>query len=319
MAKQILSVGDLVLDLIFPITLPIEANKHQDINERWVEPGGAGNFIIAASNLGLEVSAAGAVGDDVFGKQIISTLKRFGVNTNNIVAMPNSSTTLVLAMTDQGTGQHTFVGSYGIGDVIPYPKQLDDSIKNLDAVFVQGYSMAEERMINMTKDAILQAKAFSIPVYLDVGPQMAKVAEEDVDWLIFHSDIIFVTADEIHLVAKTDDIDAGVEKLLAEDTTLVVVKQGSSGCSVYNKGGKIEVPGYQANVIDTVGAGDCFDAAFLAAHINRYSLEDCAKFANAMGAAVVQRVGAGTNAPTLEDIHNILQANGVDLTFRIRP
>jgi len=318
MAKQILSVGDLVLDMIFPVHLPIEVNAHQEARQRWVEPGGAGNFLIAARNMGLDVFAAGAVGDDVFGKQIISTLKSFDINTTSVVAVQNSSTTLVLALTDQQSGEHVFVGSYGDGESVPYPRQLDDNIKIMDAVFFQGYSMAEDRMVMMCKDAILQAKAFSVPVYMDVGPQMRQVSPEDVDWLVFHADYIFLTEDEIDLIGGDRDRDETIAYILEEETRLLIVKRGIEGCTIISPEEVVDVPGYPASVIDTVGAGDCFDAAFISAHLSGYSLEDCGKIANAMGSAVVQRVGAGTNAPTLAEVNQILADHNQNLEYKTR-
>lgn len=316
MPKQILSVGDLVLDMIFPVQLPIEVNAHQEVMKRWVEPGGAGNFLIAARNLGLDVFAAGAVGDDVFGKQIISTLKAFDINTTSVVAVPNSSTTLVLALTDQQSGEHVFVGSYGDGGTVPYPKQLDDNIKIMDAVFFQGYSMAEERMVNMCKDAILQAKAFSVPVYMDVGPQMRQVNKDEIAWLVFHSDYIFLTEDEIDIIGGDRDVDATIAYMLEEETRMVIVKRGVDGCTLIDEDGATDVAGFPASVIDTVGAGDCFDAAFISSHLSGYSIEDCARIANAMGSAAVQRVGAGTNAPTMEEVNRILAENHQDLAYK---
>ena len=60
---NVVSVGDLVLDIILPVKLPVTA--HQDVPNRRVEPGGAGNFMIAARHMGLDVTAVGAVGADV--------------------------------------------------------------------------------------------------------------------------------------------------------------------------------------------------------------------------------------------------------------
>jgi len=51
MAKHMVSVGDLVLDVILPVTLPVQAGQHQEPSFRRLEPGGAGNLMTAAAHL----------------------------------------------------------------------------------------------------------------------------------------------------------------------------------------------------------------------------------------------------------------------------
>lgn len=52
MAGHVVSVGDLVLDVVLPVTLPVVGGKHQEPAFRRVEPGGAANFLFAARHMG---------------------------------------------------------------------------------------------------------------------------------------------------------------------------------------------------------------------------------------------------------------------------
>jgi len=96
---------------------------------------------------------------------------------------------------------------------------------------------------------------------------------------------------------------------------LIVLKTGASGCQIMSQQTTIKCQGYSADVVDTVGAGDSFAGAFIWAHLNGESLEDCGKIANAMGAASVQKMGGGRNTPTLAEVQSILNINhvGIDL------
>ena len=95
----------------------------------------------------------------------------------------------------------------------------------------------------------------------------------------------------------------------------LIVKQGASGCVIVTREGQTPVPGYPAEVVDTIGAGDCFAAAFVAGRLRGLTLVDAARLANAMGAATVQKAGAGRNAPTCAEVMDVLARAGERLDF----
>jgi sugar/nucleoside kinase (ribokinase family) len=308
---KVVSVGDLVLDIILPVKLPV--TEHQDVPSRRVEPGGAGNFMIAARHMGLDVSAVGAVGADVFGAQILDILRQEGVDTTDVVAMPGSTTTLVVALADQHSGEHVFIGHYGEGPEVPYPPHVDELMSSAAALFVQGYTMAEKRVVPMALRAVERAAAVKVPIYLDVGPFMAQVPSERIRWIVERADVILMTEDEVPLVSEGLSGEAAYKQLLAAGAQTMVIKRGAAGCLLVTANLREDIPGFAAKVVDTVGAGDCFDAAFIAGRLSGLNLHDSALLANAMGAASVQKMGAGRNAPTCAEVKTILSEARVEL------
>lgn len=308
---NVVSVGDLVLDIILPVTLPV--TTHQDVPSRRVEPGGAGNFMIAARRMGLEVSAVGAVGADMFGAQILDVLRQEGVDVTGVVAVPESTTTLVIVLTDQQSGEHLFIGHYGEGMEAPYLDQVDELVKKADALFIQGYTLAEKRVVPLALRTIERAVALKLPIYLDVGPFMAQVPPERIRWIVERADVILMTEDEAPLVSGGLAGAAAYNALLAQGVRTLVVKRGASGCLVITPDSQEVIPGVEVKVVDTVGAGDCFDAAFVAGRLKGMSLRDSALLANAMGAASVQKMGAGRNAPTCAEVKAVLSQAGAEL------
>jgi ribokinase len=71
-----------------------------------------------------------------------------------------------------------------------------------------------------------------------------------------------------------------------------VVKLGGHGSYVFTERGDVRMPAFRVPVVDTTGAGDCFAGAFLAAMYHGYSTFGAARFANAVGALNIQRLGA---------------------------
>lgn len=315
MGKHIVSVGDLVLDVILPVRLPVQPGAHQESPERRVEPGGAGNFMIAARRMGLTVSAASAVGADGFGTLILEALGAEGVDLSCVVREPGSTSTLVIVLTDPQSGEHTFVGSYGQGPDVSYPPALDAVIARADALFVQGYTLSEHRVVAMARRAIERARQGGVPVMLDAGPFMAYVPPDLGEWAVAQSAVVLATEDEVPLVANGQSGPQAWRAVLAKGPGLLVIKRGEAGCALVTTQGVEQVPGFRVPVTDTVGAGDCFDAAFLAGLLNGLPLRQCARLANAMGAAVVQRMGAGRNAPTCADVLALLEDAGERIDY----
>lgn len=316
MTRHVVSVGDLVLDVIMPVRLPVLPGAHQEIHGHRVEPGGAANFMIAARRMGLHVSAAGAVGSDVFGQHILATLEAEGVDVGCVSVLAQATSTLVIVLTDQQSGAHTFVGSYGNSAEAPYPPELDRRIQQADALFIEGYTLADQRTAMLGLRTIDEAQACGVPVYLDVGPFMGSAQPQHVQRAVAGTAVLLMTEDELPFVTGERDRDRAYQGLLAQGPHTLVVKHGEQGCTVITPDGRAYVPGYPVRaVIDTVGAGDCFAGAFLAGQLQGLGLVDSVRLANAMGAATVQKVGAGTNAPTCDEVLAVLARAGERIEF----
>jgi sugar/nucleoside kinase (ribokinase family) len=127
--------------------------------------------------------------------------------------------------------------------------------------------------------------------------------------------MLLMTEDEVPLVSQGRSGPDAYDSLLARGPRILVIKQGAAGCTVVTRDCLERVPGFQVPVVDTVGAGDCFDAAFLAGYLNGLSLWECGRLANAMGAAV-GKVDAGRNTPTCDEVVVLLRQAGdrIELT-----
>jgi sugar/nucleoside kinase (ribokinase family) len=108
-----------------------------------------------------------------------------------------------------------------------------------------------------------------------------------------------------HLCAAPEREDVA-RCLLALGPATVVLKLGAEGCLVATADEALHVPGFSVPVVDTVGTGDSFAAAFIAGWLRGGTLRDCATLANAMGALVATQRGAGTRIPARESLLELL-------------
>ena len=122
-------------------------------------------------------------------------------------------------------------------------------------------------------------------------------------------DIFFPSEDELCRMTLCSDLDAAVQALPVRPP-IIVVKCGSRGSRVYEQGRATDVAPLRVVPLDTIGAGDSFDAGFLRAYLLSKDTITCARIGNITGALSTQASG-GTEAfrtPLLRD--SFLQEHG---------
>ncbi len=303
---HILSFGDLVVDLNTTVeTFPIVPEGHQLVSNINVEPGGAGNFLIAGSHLGARMKALGVVGDDLYGNELISIFQSEGIDSDDIVVQKDGSTTLVFVLAD-GHGQHVFLGHVGAGPAVGLTSDWRAAIQRADAVHTYGYTLQEARLAEACLAGMAYARELNKPVFFDPGPYA-----KNVDWALREEALarcsaVLLTVAEIPLVLPSGKKVQDAAKLLSDEITLVVVKLGQQGCIAFTHAGTLEHPGFPVSAVDTAGAGDSFAAALIISLMQGYPLADVLAIANAMGAAKAAKLGSGRQMPTLSEVQAIL-------------
>ncbi len=308
MAFRVVCVGDLVADIVMEIPqLPIEAGQVVEASMAELEPGGGGNFLIAGARLGMSMAALGALGADPLGTAVARMLESEGVDVSNVAFGEGSTTTTVTVFIDN-LGRHAFVGAYGAGPEVRFSSQWELVIANCHAIFLSGYSFLEGRMRRAAMDCLLSARKWARSIFFDPGPSAKAIPEAHRAEILAAAQVLLLTEEEVALLGVQEPQD-----LLRAGPSLVVVKRGPLGCTLWSAQGRLDVPAIPAEVVDTSGAGDCFDAAFVYGYLQGRGLERAAVIANAMGAAMVSRRGTGRRAPTAQDVAGLLQKYRPDI------
>jgi sugar/nucleoside kinase (ribokinase family) len=131
---------------------------------------------------------------------------------------------------------------------------------------------------------------------------------EDIEGCLPHLDLLFMNQDEARMLSGSADPDEAARHMQKLGTSDVVIKLGPEGCAVFTTEGAERFPGYEVEVIDTTGAGDCFVGGFLAALSRDASYAQAARFANAVGALSVQRLGAINGVRTFAETEAWIQS-----------
>lgn len=317
MTKRLVTIGDLVADIVVDALLPLRADQHQTAKTLQFEAGGACTTILAARNMGLDVAALGTVGGDLQGRMLLEILNEAGVDTAALQIPPRSTTTTVLALTDSGQGAHVFLGHYGIGADIELTDAAETRLRTADAVFIPGYTLVEARLAPLVAGSLDWLAARGCRLYFDVGPFSRQLSRAQVNQALALSDVLLLTKDEIPFVADgVRGIDACRRLCERYRRLTVVLKLADAGCRILSRSLDLSCPGFAVDVVDAVGAGDAFAGAWIWADLNGFSAQECGTIANAMGAASVQRAGAGRNVPSGADLQSLLdrERTGINLS-----
>ena len=118
------------------------------------------------------------------------------------------------------------------------------------------------------------------------------------------ADIFLPNAREAKIVSEAPTVEAALDRLV-ERVGLVVVKDGPNGSWAARGDERVHADGIQAGeVVDTTGAGDCFNAGFLYGYVvEQQSLERCLRYGNICGGLSVTGVGGATAAPRHDELH----------------
>ena len=229
-------------------------------------PGGAPvNFLAALNKYGCSVALIGKVGDDMFGRLLLGTLKQAGIETRGIVVDPDQFTTMAFVSLDaSGNRDFSFARKPG-ADTCLREGEIDRELLLGSRVFHFGtLSLTDDPAKTATERAVALAKEKGLLISVD--PNLRKPlwrtmdeARAAIEWSLRQADIVKISDEEIEFMWGLTP-EEGARKLLDEyGVSLVYATLGPKGCLVANRNGSAIVESPKGiRVVDTTGAGDIF-------------------------------------------------------------
>ncbi|MDF2590546.1 MAG: ribokinase [Clostridia bacterium] len=267
--------------------------------------GGKGfNQAVAAHKAGADVTMITKLGRDTFANVALDTMKELGMDTGHLFYNETEGTGIALIIVDENTSQNEIVVVSGSCNTITKEdiKTVEDVIKASKYVLLQFEVNADanERVINFAHENGVKVVLNTAPVQPIEDSLLAKV------------DI--VTPNEVEAEALTgicvDSLEAAkkaAKVFFDKGVKEVVITLGSRGVFISSNGREEIVPSFKVDAIDTTGAGDAFNGGFLAALAEGKDVWEAARFASALAALSVQRLGTTPAMPTREEIDQFLK------------
>ncbi len=279
----------------------------------WVSTwgGDTSNVALATAKLGLSSAYLTRVGDDIFGRSFISLWKEHRVSTNFVQVDPERKTGLYFVSFQEGKHHMTYYRKDSASAHI-LSEEFDFSVlRTVRVLHLSGISLgismqAQKFGISLMKAARKAGARISLD--LNYRPALWDPAEARsvLEPLIReYVDILEITDDEMKQIGW-GGVEPEILSLQLPGPSYYLVKQGVQGAFLQGPEGSFRVPAFPVPVMDTVGAGDAFDAGFLSAFLRGAPLLEAGRFASAVAALVCTGTGPLEKQPDREEVETFL-------------
>ena len=302
---KLLVIGSINMDLITE-TKVLPAMGETVFGESFgtVCGGKGANQAVAAAKCGAQTYMIGAVGNDMFGERALENLKTNGVDVTGIKTVPTS--TGVAAITVYG-GDNCIILNKGANALID-KKLIDDNADLIDKADVVLFQLEIPYETVLYAAQICKSKGKT--VVLNPAPISGFSPE-----ILKYTDILipneFEAGNIVGYTITEDNCEQALMDLLKLGCGQAVITLGSKGC-VYNVGSEIKRCGvYSVTAVDSTAAGDSFIGGFCISKFNGKSNDDAVKYASAVSAIAVSRMGAASSIPDKGEVELFMKEHSI--------
>jgi len=271
-----------------------------------VLPGGKGaNQAVAAARLGADIGFIACVGDDDFGKRIITAFEKDGMDTRAVMAVEGMPTGIALIQV-AANGENSIAisaeanGCLTVDALAPHIEFLCGG----DTLLLQLESPMETLEL-----AAREARSAGVQVILNPAP-----AQPLSDALLANLTMITPNETEAEMLTgvkvetEADALQAA-KALHGKGVATVIITLGSKGAFYSGTDGYRMVSGFKVDAKDTTAAGDTFNGALVAALQVGKNIDQAIVFGHAAAAISVTRLGAQPSIPDLDEVNDFLKDN----------
>lgn len=312
---EIITMGEMIVE-IMRATVDEPLDKAGTFKGPY--PSGApAIFIDTAARLGHSAKIIGGVGDDDFGKCLLDRLSGDGVDVSDVIKNDRISTGCAF-VTYFEDGSRKFIFHIGNTPAVLAPAPAPEKLAGAKFFHIMGCSMMADltfgrRIVDAMKCANEQGAKVSFDP--NIRPELMKDPEamDLVKEVMDRVNVYMPGVGELLQFSGKDTIDDAVAHCFKNpNLELIVLKDGSRGCHIYDRTGKVFSFGvYKAKPVDATGAGDSFDAAFLCGLVEGKSVEDAAKLATAAATLNIAAFGPMEGKINRENVEAIIKENNV--------
>jgi ribokinase len=305
--RDVTVIGPLNVDLL----VRGEAPRDLGALGAWAGPadielavaGSVGYTAQDLARLGLKTAVSARVADDPFGPVILSELAAAGVDVRGVRTVPGTQSGIGAYVLAFGSRKRPLF--YRLPTHDPWPVRYDaaerEDLLDARALHNGGYlhftRMYDTDIVGLFAEARRRGLVTSVdsqfPLHEAAPPWMPAMER-----LLPSLDYLFCDAEEAAGLTGEPEPDRAAGLLRAAGARTVIIKRGADGSDVFTPDGGFHQDAMRVGeLVDSIGAGDAYDAAFLAARLEGKGLEECALFASVVAGATVTAPGGCAGMP----------------------
>ena len=308
MKGKITVFGSFVVDLMGRTPhLPLPG---QTVKGSFFKQGAGGKGFIqgsAAHKAGGDVAMITKLGRDSMANVALDAMDDVGMSKEFLFFNDEVATGIALILVDENTSQNEIVIVPGACATI-----TDSDIARVEQLIRESTYVLLQLEVNQDANEKVArlAKENGVRVIINTAPYQP-VSDEFLrgTYLVTPNEVEAEELTGVH-VSDLASADRASKVLLDKGVQNVLITLGGQGVYVHTPEGSEIIPAYKVEAIDTTGAGDAFNGGLLTALAEGKTLRQAARFANALAAISVQRIGTTPSMPTRAEVDAFLEERG---------
>jgi len=295
---DILIAGEINPDLILSGDVIPEFGQVEKLVESAALTIGSSSAIFAcgAARLGLRVGFIGHCGQDVFGRFMLDEMQKRDVDVSSVILHKDEQTGLsVILSTGPDRAILTHMGLIAALRAADIPDSLLRQSRHLHVASYFLQTSLQPDLVSLFQ----RARAFGLSTSLDTNYDPSE-QWAGFDRLLAVTNVFLPNEREAVSLTGAENAEEAASRL-GRKVEAAAVKLGAQGAIGFRQSQKVRVDSIPVQVVDTVGAGDSFDAGFLYGYLNGWELEKALQLACACGALSTQKPGGTNGQPTLDE------------------
>src|SRR5438105_10806622 len=276
------------------------------------------NLALGLARMGQPVGFFGGMASGFVGERLLQALADEGVQTASVARLDAPATLSVVGLDAHGVPSYAFYGERCADRLLPLSALAQ--VPAASVFHVGSYTMVVEPVASTLRALIERERGRSLIAYdpnvrLNVEPDLRRW-NEVLDWMVARAHLVKISDEDLALLRPGVAAADIVAQWLAAGVALVVVTRGGEGASAWTAHQQVEVPAVPCTLVDTVGAGDSFQAALLASLAEQQALTpealrglDAAALSSALSmaarAAAITCSRRGADLPRRTDLYGI--------------
>lgn len=301
---NVLTIGDAMITMN-----PMTKGPLRFVNAFERKVGGAElNFAVGCARLGLNSKWISRMGNDEFGKVIFNFARGEGIDVSAVDFIDGYPTSVNFKeIRESGDGKTFYYRQNSPILTLSVDDLGEHLLENIDLLHITGVYLAiDPKNVEMAEHLISLAKKKNIPVSFDPNIRLKLWSIEEAREAYFKIfpaiDILLTGLDELEMILGDSSKEAIQSFANDYDIKDLVIKDSSSGSRLYRNNQWHSVPAFKVSAVDTVGAGDGFDAGYIYSYLHGAQPEEALRFANGAGALVVTVSGDNEGLPYLDEV-----------------
>jgi len=316
---DILALGEPLLEFTAGDDRPLEAARTFAVGYG----GDTSNVLISASRCGAATGYITRIGDDGFGTALLRLWQAEGVDTAHVVREPGGRTGIYFISRDAAHSSFTYYRAGSPASRLSPADVPGEAVARARALHVSGITQAiSVSACDAAFHAMRLARRHQTLVSYDPNYRPALWPLERARAVVARSvelcDVALPNVEEGRQLTELDDPEAVLAWFAARGPRIVALKMGDRGVLLWDDGRVSEIPPHPVVPVDSTGAGDAFDGAFVARLVQGDTPSDAARYAAVAGALTTQGDGAVHPIPRDAAIRSALRKDPITIHQRRR-